>query len=365
MKNITCFITSLSSGGAEHQLSVLSNLLVSDGYNVTLSTFSDIEDHYTLSPSIKRTKIGKNKGRILKFFCLLKYFLFLKTDCIISFGQRENFFMLIPFLFRKTKIKIIAGERNLTIGKQSFREKLLFNLLYKRATYIVPNSYSQKEYILNKNKTLANKLLTITNFTDTDKYYPMQDERESGILQIGVLCRYAKQKNYKKFAEAIKIVKERLNVPFIVNWYGNINSTYDSVNPDYIEFKRLVDVYHLNDVIKLNDKIDKINKTLNSFDVFCLPSLHEGFSNSLSEAICCGLPVVASDVSDNSLMIKNGINGYLFNPYDVEDIAEKIIKILNLGSKERKEMSVQSRNLSLTLFDKDKFLNEYITIIEK
>lgn len=48
MKRITCFTSNLTGGGAEHQLTILSNLLAEKGYDVTIVTYNNIPDHYVL-----------------------------------------------------------------------------------------------------------------------------------------------------------------------------------------------------------------------------------------------------------------------------------------------------------------------------
>ena len=111
--------------------------------------YSDADDHYQLLEGIDRKRLAYKKNRILKTLMILGYFLFVKTDVVISFGQRDNFFALIPLMLRR-KIKVIAGERNVTNDKPSIYEKLLMFYLYKRADFVVPNSYSQRDYILKK-----------------------------------------------------------------------------------------------------------------------------------------------------------------------------------------------------------------------
>ena len=103
----------------------------------------------------------------------------------------------------------------------------------------------------------------------------------------------------------------------------------------------------------------------NYCDVMCLPSLFEGFSNSLSESICCGKPVLASNISDNPIIVRDGVNGFLFNPTDVDDMANSIKKMLDLSDDERIEMGNRSRSHALSLFNLEKFTNDYVEIIEK
>lgn len=56
---------------------------------------------------------------------------------------------------------------------------------------------------------------------------------------------------------------------------------------------------------------DDVADILRAADVSVLPSLKEGFSNTVLESMACGLPVVASDVGGNREAIDRGVNGYI------------------------------------------------------
>lgn len=360
MKTIVCFITSLSSGGAERQLIELVKSLMKH-FDVTIVTFSDIADHYDVDGRIKRIRLGFGKSSIGKVWAILRYFLTVKTDCVLSFGQRENMYALFPLLFRKD-VKVIVGERNFTKLRPMKYEYVLFNFLYRRADYIVSNSYSQKEYILKKKPQYKDKVKVITNYTDTE-VYKCQAYPNNVILRIGVFARYTKQKNYIRFAEAIRLLNEKTRIPFVVEWYGNQHMKDSTLNPDFVEFEKLVKEYHLLHVLKLNDHVKNVNDLMKEFDAICLPSLYEGFSNSISEAICCGKPMLVSNVSDNSLMVKDGENGFLFNPEEPNDIANSFIKFLSLNKEDRLKMAHCSREIALKLFDKSRFVESYERLI--
>ncbi|EPR65622.1 Glycosyltransferase [Cyclobacterium qasimii M12-11B] len=51
-------------------------------------------------------------------------------------------------------------------------------------------------------------------------------------------------------------------------------------------------------------------------DIFILPSLSEGFSISLVEAMLCGLPVISTQIGGPSEIITSEKNGFLFDPKD-------------------------------------------------
>lgn len=56
---------------------------------------------------------------------------------------------------------------------------------------------------------------------------------------------------------------------------------------------------------------DDIDALLRAFDVFVLPSLNEGISNTILEAMACGLPVIAAGVGGNPELIEEGVTGRL------------------------------------------------------
>lgn len=361
MNTVTFFITSLSSGGAERQVSILSDLLIKKGYNVEIATFADIKDKYIINKYVKRINIGKNKNKIIKFLLILVFFLRHKTDCFISYGKRENLFALLPLLFRR-KIKIIASERSYTVGKLSIKDKFLLYFLYGRADFIVTNSYSQKEFILSKNVSLKGKTFTIINYTDP-QIYKVDGYLNNDILRVGILARYSSAKNYERFVRAVQIVKNKTSLPFVIEWYGNIYSYDTQLNPHYIRLKSMVENLNLKDIFILHDNVSDVVSVIKKCDACCLPSIYEGFSNSISEAISCGRPMLASNVSDNKVLVRHGFNGYLFNPVDIEDIANKLLCFISLSKEDKYKMSVNSRQLALELFDEETFVGQYIDLI--
>lgn len=361
MKKITCYIASLTCGGAEHQMVELVRLLQCRGYNVTLATRENNPDHYILPNNVERIRIKQGKSVIAKFYYHFMYFIKVDTDVIISFQQRASMYML-PALFFRKKIKVIASERNLTYGKPSKIEKLLMSFLYKRANYIVPNSYSQRTHLLKIRPEWINKIITITNYTDINHYFYSELPHNS-IIRIGVFCRYAKQKNYERFVEVIHNIVKKGFTSFIVEWYGK-QMNCNGFNPDYLLMKELVDKMNLGEYLVLNDKIDDVACLMSEFDAICLPSLYEGFSNTLSEAICCGRPILAGNVSDNPVMVKEGLNGFLFDPEKVDDMQKAFIQFLKLPYEKRQEMGMNSRKIAESLFDSNRFIENYITLIE-
>ncbi len=351
----------MSSGGAEHQLTLLTDMLAQRGYTVDIVTFADIPDHYRLHPAIRRVHIAPHKSSCVKLFAIFSYFVRLKSDVVISFGQRENAFLLLPMLFNR-RVKVIAGERNYTVGKPTIYERMLLSFLYNRAQYIVPNSISQKQHIITRKPQYATRVIAITNYTDmaqyTDTPLPCNE-----VPCIGVFGRYSLQKNYERFALMLQQLKQR-GLRVQVEWYGNMYDKNNNYNPHYTRFNQLVKEYDIADMIQLNNHVNDVASRMARYDAIALPSLHEGWSNALSEAICCGKPMLVSDVSDNGVMVKDGVNGYLFDPLNVDSMCEAFDKFLRLPCEKRQMMGRASREMAERLFDAETFVENYVRLIE-
>ena len=284
-----------------------------------------------------------------------------KTDCIISYRSTPNFMLLIPMLFKRS-VKIIAGERNLTVTP-NIREKINHRILYYRPQYIVPNSFSQGRYLIGLNKSWKSKVIPITNYTAIDEYFPSPVQFNDNFIHIGVISRVFPQKNYERFCEMLSFVKQRTTKNFKVFWYGDRQDGEYMKGSQHIH--ELIEKYKIEDVLEVKQAVKNVAELMPSFHFMCLPSLFEGFSNSLSEYICSGKPVVCSDVSDNSLMVHEGENGFLFDPKDTESMCSAFVKMLTLSQDRLEVMGKRSREIAEELFDKDTFINKYVDLIER
>lgn len=363
MTKIICFIESLSPGGAQHQLLILCRLLFEKGFDVTLVTYADVPDHFSVPAGVKRKKIKvcnlKNKylNALIKSIYIFYYIVRAKADCFISYRQRCNARMLIPICFRSRNIKVICSERNTTI-RPTFYEKLLFSILYHRSDYIVANSRTQAEYIKLKQPNLKSKVKVIHNYTDLHNFTVSALPIDTSIIKIAVFGRYDEQKNPIRFADAILAIKNKTNKAFEVHWYGG-----KAGGTIYQELEKKIEKLEVNDCFICHDAVKDPSLLMANFHAICLPSLYEGFSNSVAEGICSGRPMLVSDVSDNSVMVHNGENGFLFNPTNTDSICKAFLDFFNLSYDEMMLMSRASRKIAEVLFDKEAFINNYIELI--
>src|SRR5271165_5939662 len=74
--------------------------------------------------------------------------------------------------------------------------------------------------------------------------------------------------------------------------------------------------------------VDHVADLLNAMDIFVLPTLMEGMSNTLLEALAVGLPAVATRVGGNPEVLAEGSCGFLFAPQDVVELVSQLRTLL-------------------------------------
>jgi glycosyltransferase involved in cell wall biosynthesis len=80
--------------------------------------------------------------------------------------------------------------------------------------------------------------------------------------------------------------------------------------------------------VMLQGKVDDVSAYLACCDVFVLPSLGEGLSNALLEAMAAGLPVVATDVGGSGDVIRHGESGWLVPPRAPTELLAGLLALL-------------------------------------
>lgn len=87
----------------------------------------------------------------------------------------------------------------------------------------------------------------------------------------------------------------------------------------------------------------KIVSVYNAADVYVLPSLEDNLPNTVMEAMACGVPCVGFRVGGIPEMIDDGVNGYVAEPEDAEDLARGIRRALCGGDRERLSQAAVSK----------------------
>ena len=352
-KRILLVIDLLNSGGAQRQLVGLAKLLHERGHLIRVVSYIDMPFYkpYLDENGVDNKCIagGDSKPNYKKVYKALREEIKLfEPQVVISYLRFPC--ILTSLIHRKDKsFKLIVSERN-TTQRLDWLEKLKF-WTYRWADIIVPNSHAQERYIKQHFPKYTEKIVTITNFVDTDVFTPTQEKRihqQPILLTVG---RVMTQKNTVRYLHVVKRLKDA-GFHFKVLWYGDVSDAY------YKECELELKENGIEDVFEFAGRSQDMVKVYQDADIFCLPSLYEGFPNVLCEAMSCGLPVVASDVCDNPDIVDLSC-GLLLNPLDEDDMFNKLKTMLDKSEKELKSYGEACRIRAIGLFSKDSFLTKY------
>lgn len=354
---ILCIIESIAQGGAERQLIGLASMLAQTGNKVKLITYN--KDMFYL-PLIKKTGVEfdyleKASNKIRRIPTLVNYIKQNNPDIIITFLGTPSIIACIAKII-VGHFRLIVSERN-TTQKVTLADRIRF-FLYRFADWVVPNSYTQRDFIGEHYPSLREKTVSITNFSDTDYFRPKlyKSVEKRNIIKMVSVARICEQKNVKLFIDAVKKVVEA-GASIQVEWYGMAFHPYSDECTKKVKDMGLEELFHF------HKETNDVKSVYQNADVFVLPSVYEGFPNVLCEAMCCGLPVLCSNVCDNGRIARNGENGLLFNPLSVDEMAAAMISFCKLTKKEREIMGKKSREFALVDFSIDSFFKKYKKLI--
>ncbi|MCH5279575.1 MAG: glycosyltransferase [Christensenellaceae bacterium] len=149
------------------------------------------------------------------------------------------------------------------------------------------------------------------------------------IISVG---RLSYQKNFELLADVAKLVFERHP-----EWRWDIYG--EGGNRESIE--RRIEENGLAGRLNLMGAVSNIYERYPEYAMQVMTSRYEGFPMALLEGMACGLPLISFDMASVRRIIRDGKNGFLIMPHDVEGMAERICALIERPEL-RAEMSVQN-----------------------
>ena len=155
----------------------------------------------------------------------------------------------------------------------------------------------------------ARKVVTIPNGVDTARFAPVDQEGARAALGlapaarvVGTVGRLDPVKDQAGLVEAFAAVRrEHPAARLVIAGDG----------PCAADLRARVERLGLGDAVALLGERHDIPRVLAALDVFVLPSIAEGMSNTVLEAMATGLPVVATRVGANPELVDDGVTGTL------------------------------------------------------
>jgi glycosyltransferase involved in cell wall biosynthesis len=283
-----------------------------------------------------KTTYYKDKKLHHKIFLFIKslilfvaYLVFNKIDIIhihssagISFYRKFIFFIL-GRIFRKPIIfHIHASKFNefYLCHKKSINYLFIKYLLYRSQVVLTLCAAWKLELLKHygniKVESLANPI-AVSSYGGKDKN---GNGRSLKVLFLGFLIESKGIFDLLKTAKALKDKNIR-SIKFYVAGKGELQSSLIS----------RISMLGLGDMVEFigwaDDKIKK--RLLDEADIFFLPSYNEGMPISILEAMSSKCAIISTNIAGIPELVKDGVNGYLFDPGDTESYCNCFSSLIN------------------------------------
>ncbi|MEM0061514.1 MAG: glycosyltransferase family 1 protein [Fervidicoccaceae archaeon] len=303
-----------------------------------------------------------NRGNITPIFVDYEKFSFkgmlLQSKILKNMEKRVDIFFFphvnLPLYVPKNTITTIHDLRPFTIyWDRNMLNKKVYCFLIKRALKHSKTIVTISKTVESELKSMFNieggKIKVIYEFID-DKFVNVSLKQKPILDKPYILFvgNRRKHKNLSGLIKAFSLVKNKLDHMLVIA--GSKDKQFDEVD----ELKKDLNMEdRVVEFISPND--DVIINLYQNADLFVFPSFFEGFGLPPLEALSCNCPVISSNIPVLREILGNEIA--CFNPYDIEDIANKMI----YGIK-NKGILLKIGRERLKYFDKDKIINEYIEL---
>ncbi len=262
-------------------------------------------------------------------------------DVIHAFFTVPCGFMAMK-LSAKYHIPYIVSLRGADVPGYSERFTLLYNLLrpltrviWRRAKNVVSNSSGLRELALQTNA--SQEISIIPNGINIEEFKPNPTREVDEYVRILCVSRLTQRKGINYLVEAMKILLAKNTERKIELWIAGEGDATESLKQLAIDcgVEKQVKFFGL---VKHND----LARYYTMADIFCLPSLNEGMSNTMLEALASGMPIVATVTGGTEELVGDGENGFYIKQKSPEDIAEKL-EMLIADTDMRKRFGETSR----------------------
>jgi glycosyltransferase involved in cell wall biosynthesis len=332
---VALVISNLEYGGAERQAVELANRLDPGEFEVhvvSLAAYTPLAaallpDRAALHVIGKRFKY--DIGCLLRLSELLRD---LRADIVHAYLFDAEIMSRLAGAIARVPV-VIGSERNSNYALP-LRKRLLYKLTSPAMDVCIANSNAGARFNGRAIGLSPERYRVVYNGVDTNRFSPRDAgsvREELGIpatsFCIGIFGSFKPQKNHLLiFSMAPTILAARPDTVFLVVG-DTLEAARRGSGPYKASVLELVEELQLTDRCRFLGNRDDIELLYGACDVAALPSLHEGTPNVALEAMASGVPVVASDVSDNREVIPDGEVGYVVPLTDPDLFASRLVDL--------------------------------------
>jgi 1,2-diacylglycerol 3-alpha-glucosyltransferase len=332
-------------------------------YNIELASYMDCYRSFFENVDVKLNNITLFPGQSLESIPQSKMWPALKKklnevrpDVVFIYGYSLGIMRQVKFWAESHKIATVLISDSNEFDKRRYRlAEFLKSLFVSRFDAAFVGGTNSSLY-LQKLGMPRERIIFGYDVIDNKTFYRQANEIRRTLPQVLqkrhlpknyflYVGRLIKEKNilglldaYTEYAKSMS--QEAVPWSFVICGSGpEEENLYRYINNSSDQFGKSVLFYGL---IKQPDLIDFYSCA----SCFVLASTSESWGLVINEAMACGLPTIASrKVGCSADLIKDGLTGWLFDPYNINELACLMLKIHKLDNSARTEMGARGEQL--------------------
>jgi sugar transferase (PEP-CTERM/EpsH1 system associated) len=332
---VTHIIYALGTGGLENGLVNIINRAPAERYQhaiICLTKADDFSNRLTV-PGVQIYALNKRPGHDLNVFWLLFKLLWKLRPAIVHTRNLAALEMQLVGLFipRAHRVHGEHGRDIYDLDGTNPRYLLLRRFLKPFIHRYIAVSEDLRRWLTQLVGVPESRVRQIYNGVDQDRFFPRHGARPDlappgfvpadGIV-LGTVGRLAKVKDQSTLLDAFKILLSedpelRKRVRLVLVGDG----------PLLTDLQRKAQELGVADLVWMPGDQENVPELLRMMDIFLLPSLAEGISNTVLEAMASRLPVIATRTGGTPELIDDGENGLLVPVGDAKALAMSIAKM--------------------------------------
>jgi sugar transferase (PEP-CTERM/EpsH1 system associated) len=332
-------------GGMENGLINLINRLPTDAYRhvvACVEDFSDFRDRIVRKDvdviALHRSRIGAQGVRRELYRVCRRL-----RPALVHSRNQSGLDALLPARLAGVR-RSVHSEHGWDVGNldgHRWKPTLLRRIHSPLVDQYITVSKDLQRYLTEHIGIAPQRVTQIYNGVDIDRFAPAEAQRiyelppgfsGSQLVRIGTVGR----------AQAIKDQATLLRaVAQLVQHCPELRSVTRVIvvgdGPLLANLRDLAHTLNMTDITWFPGASSDVPRLLQLLDVFVLPSLNEGISNTILEAMASGLPVVATAVGGNVELVEEGVTGRLFPPTDVAALAAHLEEYIQNPASRRRD----------------------------
>ena len=341
-------MTSLNFGGVESQIQLIAR-------NVNLSKFNHAFCSIGNGGSTQKTL--KNLGMqadalgcnvkipsISAIFALWRYFKKYKPQVVHLRGAEANFHGAIAA--RLAGVPVVIAEE-IGIPNHSAKARRIFAWAYHYCDCIVAVAKAVKDSIIELGEATDDEIKVLYNPFSPKTFHLITPRIER--LKLAYVGRLEPVKNPIAAIDAVNLLEQQgIEAELYMVGDGSLRTLLNQ------HIKEL----NLTDKVKLYGFQESPFDLIKDCNFYLLPSLSEGLSLAVCEAMSAGLPVIASKVGGTAEIITHGKTGWLIQEPTAKALAEMIQFANRYNDDELQSIAIKGRDEVLQRFGIENYLNQ-------